>query len=140
MTLQQKEKAKPAQPVVSCLLFFLVLLLFVLRAALTQRSDVSPCTEAGRSDPPSSNTNAGNQRLILLGGLAKRDKNKMAERTRRGERSLRGPGLSRLSPGSHGDKASRYLPVLLFTETCFLWDARRKCGEESGSPAGARRK
>lgn len=32
------------------------------------------------------------------------------ERTTRGDRSLRGPWVSRLSPGSHGDKAFRYLP------------------------------
>lgn len=49
------------------------------------------------------------------GELAQRDKNKMAdrrhgERTTRGDRSLRGPWVSRLSPGSHGDEAFRYLP------------------------------
>lgn len=31
----------------------------------------------------------------------------------RGDRSLRGPWVSRLSPGSHGDKAFRYLPCVV---------------------------
>lgn len=38
--------------------FFLVLLLFVFRATLVRRSDVSPCTEDVLPDPPSSNSNS----------------------------------------------------------------------------------
>lgn len=37
------------------------------------------------------------------------------ERTMGGDRSLRGPWVRRLSPGSHGDKAFRYLlPVVVY--------------------------
>lgn len=133
MTSKQKGKAKTTQPVISFLsvfFFFLVLLLFVFRATLIQRSDVSPCTEGVLSDPPSSNSNSASdwaemnllraqlanpETVAARGKLAQRDKNKMAdqrhgERTTRGDRSLRGPWVSRLSPGSHGDKAFRYLP------------------------------
>lgn len=52
--------------------------------------------------------------------LAQKDKNKMAdrrhgERTMGGDRSLRGSWVSRLSLGSHGDEAFRYLlPVVVY--------------------------